>query len=262
MTTAERRLSALEANLSPTERVRAWLTEAQAHGTFDAYFRTILAAGIVGLPLDRLARATKETAEAQARGLPRSERDRAVRLAMLATVFRFQVVLRTIVLAQETLEREALTQGLLSAHLALLLTDDGKPRPAAIPEETASFGTLRTLALARVADLHALGGARSRVEARYLDGTAILFPDMARDWASQLERSERLAALAVRQAELDGIAPPVQDDPDIVEARILRRVADHVEPALAKAHDEIGDGRRAATVALRWLTPSPARTGA
>ncbi len=237
MTTAERRLSALEASLSPIDRVKGWLSDAHRYGTFEAYFEEILGAGIEGLPLDRLAREAKDAAEAQNRGLPRDERDRAVRSAILATVFRFQLVLRTILLAQETLEREALTQGLLSAHLALLLTGDGKPRPAAIPGETASFGTLRTLALARVADLHALGCARSRVEARYLDGTAILFPDMARDWAAQLERSERVAALAVRQAELDGIAPPVQDDPDIVEARVLRRVADHVEPALAKAHD-------------------------
>ena len=30
-------------------------------------------------------------------------------------------------------------------------------------------------------------------------------------------------------------------------------VADHVEPARVKALDEMGEGRRAASVAMRWL---------
>jgi hypothetical protein len=38
-------------------------------------------------------------------------------------------------------------------------------------------------------------------------------------------------------------------------ARVEQLVADHVEPARVKALDEIGEGRRAASVAMRWLAP-------
>src|SRR5712691_7324334 len=108
MTTAERRLSALEANLRPTDRVQGWLAEVHQYGTFKAYFASIVAAGIDGLPLDRLARETKDAAEAQVRGLPRDERDRAVRSAILATVFRFQLVLRIVELTDRVQERAEL----------------------------------------------------------------------------------------------------------------------------------------------------------
>jgi hypothetical protein len=65
-----------------------------------------------------------------------------------------------------------------------------------------------------------------------------------------------------RGRELDGIAAPPPDDPDAVEALVAKRVADHVEPALLKAHDEMGDGRGAASIALRWLTPRVGHTSA
>ena len=173
----------------------------------------------------------------------------------MGTVFRFQLALRTIVLADETLQREALTQGLLCAQIGLLLVEDGQLHQSPFPSSEAGFGTLRNLALARVAELHALGTARARVEARFFDGMAVLFPAMAREWAEQVERSELVALSAVRLAELDGIAPPPPDDPEALEARVSQLVADLVEPARSKAFDEIGDGRRAASIAIRWLQP-------
>jgi hypothetical protein len=32
-------------------------------------------------------------------------------------------------------------------------------------------------------------------------------------------------------------------------------VADHVEPARVKALDDMGEGRRAVSIAMRWLAP-------
>jgi hypothetical protein len=99
------------------------------------------------------------------------------------------------------------------------------------------------------------------VEARYFDGTSVLFPAQVREWTEQLERTERIAVSTARLAELDGLDQPPLDDPGAFEARVAQLVADHVEPALLKAHDEMGDGRRAVAVAMRWLAPTLGPSG-
>ena len=45
--------------------------------------------------------------------------------------------------------------------------------------------------------------------------------------------------------------------------RVKSYVADLVEAAKVKAYDEMGDGRRAVAVAIRWLAPAlgPSATG-
>lgn len=256
MTTAERRLAQLEGAMTPTERVKAWLAEAHAHDTFEAFARADFALGAEARPLDRLVRDTMEAAEAANRGRPREEREPAVRAAVLQTVFRFQLVLRTVVLAHEFLDREALVQGLLCATLALLTGDDQKRHHPLFPTYEEGLGSMRALALSRASEMRALGTARSRVEARYFDAGSVLFPAQVREWVEQLERTERIAVSTTHLAEMDGLEPPPTDDPEAFEALVRRRVADHVEPALLKAHDEMGDGRRAVAVAMRWLAPT------
>jgi hypothetical protein len=81
-----------------------------------------------------------------------------------------------------------------------------------------------------------------------------------RDWAEQLERTEGIAVSTAHLADLDGLEPPPSGDPEAFEARVAQLVADHAEPALVKAHDEMGDGRRAVAVAARWLRPMLAPT--
>jgi hypothetical protein len=49
--------------------------------------------------------------------------------------------------------------------------------------------------------------ARSRVEATYFEGRPVLFPAMVGAWAEQLERTEHVAMMAERLAELDGLEP-------------------------------------------------------
>ena len=62
-----------------------------------------------------------------------------------------------------------------------------------------------------------------------------------------------MGVMAIRLAELDGHPEPAGEDAAVREARIERLIADHVEPARSTAHNELGEGRRAAAVANRWL---------
>ena len=144
----------------------------------------------------------------------------------------------------------------MCASLAVLTMDDSKHYRPLFPSYEEGMTAMRDVALRQASEMRALGAARSRVEARYFDGTGVLFPAQVRDWAEQLERTERIATSTAYLAELDGLGPPPPDDPEAFEARVGRLVADHVEPALVKAHDEMGDGRRAVSVAMRWLAPT------
>jgi hypothetical protein len=252
MTTVDRRLDKVEAGLSPTELILRWLAEAHAHDDFSAYTRSLVATEWPVFPLDRLADAAKANATQQARGLPREEAEAAINRAIVAAVFRFQLVLRINYLAHDFLDREILILAALAAYVALA-TSDG--------EETAARASfikpvvMRDVLFARVNELHALEAAREAVEARYLDGVAALFPAGQRAWAEQRTRSETAAVMALRLADLDGAEERPDDDPVVFDARVGQLVADHVEPARSNAWDQLGDGRRAQGLAIRWLRP-------
>lgn len=119
-----------------------------------------------------------------------------------------------------------------------------------------AFGpTSNGSSLGRVNELHAFETARTTVEARYLDGLAADFPAACRAWVEQRTRSETQAVIALRLAELDGAEPLPPDDQAAFDARVTTLTADFVEPSRSKAFDEVGDGRRALAVAVRWLRP-------
>ena len=107
----------------------------------------------------------------------------------------------------------------------------------------------------RINELHAIEAAREAVEGRYLDGVAALSPAALRAWATQRTDSERMAVIATTLAEFDGAEPPPAADPVAFEARVAQLVADHVEPARSNAWDQVGDGRRALSLAVGWLRP-------
>jgi hypothetical protein len=253
--TAERRLAKIESSLSPTELVLRRLEEAHRHDDFEAYSRAIFALGPGALPLDRLVRAARASAEDGTRSASRQNRDEAVCAAIRQTVFLFHLVLRAIELAQAALDREALMCAALSAHLGLVMTDDGRARHSGFPSRADGLTALRGGAVARAAELHALETARQRVETRYLGGHSALFPETVRSWTGQRERTDGLATITAQLAELEGLAPVPADDPKVFEARVSELIADHVEPARVKALDEMGDGRRAISVAAAWLEP-------
>ena len=64
-----------------------------------------------------------------------------------------------------------------------------------------------------------------------------------------------MAVIALRMAELDGADAPPADNPGAFDARVAALRSDLVEPARSKAYDELGDGRRAMTIAVGWLAP-------
>jgi hypothetical protein len=183
--TAGRRLAALEAALSPTELVLRWLGEAHAFGDLESYVRSLLAEPSPEGPLDRLAREAAQGVRSGLRGKRPEVVDAAVRSALRETVFRFELVMRINVTAQDLLEREGLIEAALSAHLALLTSEDRKVRrgDATYPER---FATLRGLLTQRVSELGATQDARAVVEGRYLAGHAALFPEVVAAWDEQL----------------------------------------------------------------------------
>ena len=248
--TVASRLARVEASLSPTALVVRWLAEAHAYDDLGSYSAALLDADPSTFPMDRLAREAKASATERTHGRPRAEADRAVRAAIIAAVFRVQLVLRINVLAADFVDREVLVQAALSAYLGLTVEGSASQvrDRVLIP-----VVRCRDLLLGRVTEFHAMETAHSRVEARFLGGAPALFPASQRRWEEQRTQSEAMAVIAMRLAELDGFDPPVPEDAAAVEARVEQLVADYLEPARSTAYNELGDGRRAVAVATRWL---------
>ena len=252
--TLARRLTTLEASLSPTQLVLRWLDEAHAFGDLESYVRSQLAEPSAEGPLDRLAREAASGARASLRGKRPEIVDAAIRSALRETVFRFDLVMRILVTTHDLLEREGLIEAALSAHVALLTTESGaaRRRDATYRER---FATLRGLLLFRVAELRAAQGARAIVEARYLAGHTALFPDALAAWDAQFRSTAIIADLASRLTELDGVPPAETPDPDAAAARVTELVADLVEPAKTTALEKLGEGEQAQRIAMGWLRP-------
>jgi len=248
--TTERRLAALEASLPPTGLVLRWLGEAHAYGSLEAYVASTLDEPGDEQPIDRLCREAYEGARARLRGKPAEQVRRAVHSALRQTVFRYELVLRIYTTAHELLDREALIDAALSAHVALATSEDKRTRRANYAEHLAR---LRDLLAFRVSELRAEQEARAMVQERYFDGHAALFPDVASAWDEQLKSTQDLADMAVRLAELDGVPAAVPADPEALSLRTTELLADLVEPAKADALDKLGEGRQALGIAREWV---------
>ena len=216
--TLTRRVSKLEEALSPTQLVLRWLAEAHSFGDIDPYVASLLAKDPPAAPLDRLAREAVHGARTTMPGKRSELVDAAVRSALRETVFRFELVLRINVTTHELLDREALIDVALSAQVALVSNKD-KPGP----KDEEWLGQLRDLLLSRVDELHSAGEARTLVEERYIDGHGALFPDLAAAWTKQIRSTELMAAMTVRLAELDGVAPPPDLDHEPREQEVSIR---------------------------------------
>jgi hypothetical protein len=249
--TFARRISAIEADLDPTQRVVAWLAKAHADDSFDAYTRMVISEDPPDLPLDRLPREAIEAVRGRRpRGSPDVEA--AVREAIRAVVFRIHLVMRVIDVTDGALRLEGLVLALLTAHVSLALEAEGRAAKLEI-----HLARHRDLLLDRVAELLALQEARRRVEERYLAGHPALFPATARQWDEQLRNAQEAAVMVLRLAELEGAAPIDKErqfapHPDRIEACI----ADLVEVARIKTLDDMGDGRAVLERIRRWLGPS------
>ena len=249
--TAERRLAAVEAALTPTELVVAWLEEAHGYGSLENAVRALLTEPNPVPPLDRLARAAGDGARARAKGKPAAERDEAVNTAIGETVFRFRLVLRITSVTCDLLDRQLLLEGLFGARLGLLLTTDqlAKREPSSLPD----LIELRDLIVGRVDELLAAGEARVTVERRYLAGHPALFPDRRAEWTERLGSSQRLGALAIGLTDKEDVAPPTPPAPEAATARVEQLIADLVELARVEALEDLGQGRRAFGIASSWV---------
>jgi hypothetical protein len=252
--TLARRVTAVETSLSPTQLVLRWLDEAHAFGDLESYVRSQLAESSVEGPLDRLAREAIKGARASLRGKRPEIVDAAIMSALRETVFRFDLVMRILLMTQELLEREGLIDAALSAHLALLTTA-GRAERRRDASYLERFATLRGLLLLRVAELRAAQEARSVVEERYLAGHTALFPDAVKAWEAQVRNTNTLTDVACRLAELDGVPPAEPPDPKAASARVTDLVADLVEPAKTTALEKLGEGEQAQRIAIGWLRP-------
>src|ERR1035437_3737249 len=188
-----RRVAVIESSLSSTKLVLRWLAGAHACRDVPAYVAALLAKDPPVAPLDRLAREAVHGARTAMRGKRPELAKAAVRSALRETVFRFELVMRINVAAHELLDREILFETIFASQLALLVCG----KRLADDSHLLRLRQCRDLTLLRVNELLATREARSSVEARYLDGHAALFPDVASVFDEQLRRSQELADMAV-----------------------------------------------------------------
>jgi hypothetical protein len=250
--TAERRLAKVEAALTPTQRVLAWLDEAQAFGGLSAYVDSLLDQPPHAFPINRLARDASSATRAALRGKPAETVEAGVRRVLRATIFRFELVMRINVVTHEFIDREALIHAALAGMLAMLTSDD---RPERLTNENyrSRLAQCRDVTASRVDELLAAEQARSIVEERYLDGHPALFPDDVHDAAERLALARDLAVMAGRIAELDGLEPAAPSSQEATPARVAALVDDLVEPSRATALDKLDEGRRGLEIATAWL---------
>jgi hypothetical protein len=256
--TAERRLEKVEAALTPTQRVLAWLDEAHSWGTLSAYVDSQLDKSPDDFPINRLATAAAEATRGALRGKPPDTLEIAIRKAVRATVFRFHLVLRINVVAHETIDREALIYAALAGQLALLGRED-RPERLSDDGHLSRLAQSRDIARSRVDHWLAIQQARSLAEERYLDGRAALFPDTAANEAERLRASMELAVMADVTADFDGLGPFDPIEPHVISARAAVLVADVVDPARATTLEQFDEDRRGLEIATAWLRSKASR---
>ena len=249
-TSTARRLASVEATLTPTQIVLRWLEEVHRYDDMPSYMRSLLDRPIGDFPMDRLCREARDIAMVRSRGKSGADIDKAVRRSLVATMFRGQLVLGINVRSQDFLDREGLIYVALVSQVSLAISVPDAPFEAT---PLARLVQARDLLIGRVFELHAFEAARSRVEARYLNGARADVPAGRRAWDRQRQDSEEAAVMATRLAELDGAPPAPPDNPVAFEANVIALAADLVEPAKSKAYNELGDGPRAQTIAAAWL---------
>lgn len=245
---SDRRLTAIETALSPTELVCRWLDEAHAFDGLDAYTSWLIDQPVDALPQDRLLREAADGVRARRGRRKAAEVDDAVRQAYRGTLFRFELVLRINLVVHEAVERETLVRTVLSLRVAMLL-DDKPARDTGVAQAQALL-----LMDERARYLHQLEAARVAVEAKYLAGRPALFPAELRRWDEARHEADQMVALGARLGELDGWLPSAEpDSPEALEEAIDRLIDDFVEPAKVQALEKLDEGRRAFAIATRWL---------
>jgi len=95
--------------------------------------------------------------------------------------------------------------------------------------------------------------ARTLVQERYLDGHDAMFPDLASAWDERVHCTQEIAAMAVRLAEIDGVAPAAEPGPEAISRRTAELVRRPGRASKAEALEKLGEGRQSLEIAAGWV---------
>src|SRR5688500_4411697 len=242
--TVARRLAAVEAALTPTQRIVGWLDEAHAYGSLEAYVASLVDVPAEDYPLNKMLHAAARSIRAAVRGKPTPESDAAVRRQLREITFRFELVTAINVSVQDTLDKEVFAYVAFTSQMGLLASEDRVARRAD-PAHLERLASGRDAMFMWVDQLLARQEAWHIAERRYLDGRPALFPEVAATWDERVLANQEAAVMADALAELDGARAFVVPDPEVIAAGIERQIEDLVQPARALALDKLDEGRRA-----------------
>jgi G:T-mismatch repair DNA endonuclease (very short patch repair protein) len=263
--TLARRLAKLEAGITPTEAVLAWLAEAHTYPTLPEHVASIHDAPQEAWPLVRIAAQVKASVRASVRGRP-EEVWQAVRAGVGDAFFLVELALQLNLAARQVCDTEGLRwallvkwRGLLAAEAELAQrTGHGDPERAA--REAQDWRDVVALSLTM---LYTEDAARASLERRYLEGQPVLFPLLAQECADLVEHLEWLAEHADPMVAstpdsntdvwMDGLRAAAAEDGQA-------RARELTDLARIEAWELIGEHERALTVLdrrMRPLVPSP-----
>ncbi len=268
--TLDRRLAKLEASLSPTEAVLAWLAEAHEFPTLPEYVASLLDAPKADWPLYRIGHQVEASTRAALKDRPKDVVWTSVRSRVADAFFRFELVLRINLAAEELVRFEGLRWALcrqwsralsLEAELAELRHDPGTGRRREGRRRRGGDPYRSTLALSLLT-LYTEEAARAKIAATKLAGRSVLFPGLVTEWDDLRGRLESLAEFADKLDCLRGREP--------VKVHVLRaraservgaRVSELFDSAQVETLERFGQSERAVRLVERRLRPPAGAAG-
>jgi hypothetical protein len=202
--TVKRRVAKLEGWLSPTAATLLWLEEAHRFGSLDAYVEWLATQPITAAPLERVPAMAETGTRTALQGQPREVVLKASRQAVRDAIFLVELVITLNASARETLRTEGLRFAALAWEMRALsaeATTPGTVARAARRTSAADRWALWRQGMAlHLGELYAAAEALQKLERRYLDRHAVLFPDDAEDWERLVASAERLASMGDEQS--------------------------------------------------------------
>ncbi|MEJ7696463.1 MAG: hypothetical protein WKF78_07580 [Candidatus Limnocylindrales bacterium] len=118
------------------------------------------------------------------------------------------------------------------------------------------LGRILLLMDGRARYLRQLDAARIAVETEYLAGHPALFPAELRRWDEARHETDQMVAIHARLGDLDGWLPPPETETTEEAEAVVASLSDNfTEPAKVHALEKLDEGRRAFSIATRWLRP-------
>jgi hypothetical protein len=262
----ERRLARLEGSLSPSDAVLGWLTEAQAYPTLPAYVASLVDGPADVWPLVRIGAAVDTAVRGTLRGKPKNAVWTAVRRAVGDAYFLVELVVGINLAAEEICRVEGLRWALLSQWMRALLLEAELAGvrvdcpPGADGPSVREIDAWRAGLAGSLTTVYADEAARSHIEERYLRGCGVRFSTLVSEWEALRQRLEGLAVRADQVPTLHGsgsVALVLAELRETSAAAGSTRSAELTETARIRALDLLGEDRRAAAIATRWMRPKP-----